>query len=164
MNGQRVRRTGPYTGCDPGEARDCPRRPQERHGEQDSRLLGKMQSLSARGPDGSEPSEAQRQTVPVGKRTALEAREKVVPWRTGIRAAGRSCSASVPPQGGAMRYYLGVDWGDATHAVCVVEATGGIVTKRSVEHSAEGLSEWGRELDEWRAQGIELWAAIERPE
>jgi transposase len=26
------------------------------------------------------------------------------------------------------------------------------------------LSEWGRELDEWRAQGIELWAAIERPE
>ena len=27
-------------------------------------------------------------------------------------------------------------------------------------HTAAGLSEWGRELDEWRAQGIELWAAI----
>src|SRR4029434_1534645 len=26
------------------------------------------------------------------------------------------------------------------------------------------LSEWGRELDQWRAQGIELWAAIERRE
>jgi len=33
-----------------------------------------------------------------------------------------------------------------------------------VPHTAEGLSEWGRELDEWRAQGIELWAAIERRE
>jgi len=36
--------------------------------------------------------------------------------------------------------------------------------RRREEHTAEGLSEWGRELDEWRAQGIELWAAIERPE
>ena len=35
---------------------------------------------------------------------------------------------------------------------------------RTVPHTAEGLSEWGRELDEWHAQGIELWAAIERPE
>jgi hypothetical protein len=30
--------------------------------------------------------------------------------------------------------------------------------------TAEGLSEWGREMDEWRAQGIQLRAAIERPE
>jgi Transposase len=33
-----------------------------------------------------------------------------------------------------------------------------------VSHTAEGLGEWGRELDEWRAQGIALWAAIERPD
>jgi hypothetical protein len=33
-----------------------------------------------------------------------------------------------------------------------------------VPHTAEGLSEWGRELDQWRAQGVELWAAIERRE
>ena len=26
------------------------------------------------------------------------------------------------------------------------------------------MVEWGRELDEWRAQGIERWAAIERPD
>ena len=63
-----------------------------------------------------------------------------------------------------MRYYVGVDWADTSHAVWTVDATGGMVTKRTVAHSAEGLSEWGRELDEWRAQGIELWAAIERPE
>ena len=36
--------------------------------------------------------------------------------------------------------------------------------RRSPRATAEGLSEWGRELDEWRAQGLELWAAIERPE
>ena len=38
------------------------------------------------------------------------------------------------------------------------------VGRRSPRATAEGLSEWGRELDEWRAQGLELWAAIERPE
>lgn len=63
-----------------------------------------------------------------------------------------------------MRYYLGVDWADVTHAVWAVDEQGGMVTKRTVAHTAEGLSEWGRELDEWRAQGIELWAVIERPE
>ncbi len=63
-----------------------------------------------------------------------------------------------------MRYYLGVDWADQTHAVWVVDERGTKVAMRTVPHTAEGLSEWGRELDEWRAQGTELWAAIERPE
>lgn len=63
-----------------------------------------------------------------------------------------------------MRYYLGVDWADQQHAVWVVDERGSKVTARAVPHTAEGLSEWGRELDEWRAQGIELWAAIERPD
>ena len=63
-----------------------------------------------------------------------------------------------------MRYYLGVDWADQTHAVWVVNEHGTKTAARTVPHTAEGLSEWGRELDEWRAQGIELWAAIERRE
>ena len=63
-----------------------------------------------------------------------------------------------------MRHYLGVDWADQMHAVWVIDERGTKVTMRTVPHTAEGLSEWGRELDEWRAQGIELWAAIERPE
>lgn len=63
-----------------------------------------------------------------------------------------------------MRYYLGVDWADTTHAVWVVREDGTKVTTRMVAHTADGLSEWGRELDQWRAQGLELWAAIERPE
>jgi hypothetical protein len=63
-----------------------------------------------------------------------------------------------------MRYYLGVDWADREHAVWGVDEAGQKVTARTVPHTADGLSGWGRELDEWRGQGIELWAAIERPE
>ena len=63
-----------------------------------------------------------------------------------------------------MRYYLGVDWADQTHAVWVVDERGTKLTARTVPHTAEGLSKWGRELDEWRAQELELWAAIERPD
>jgi len=38
------------------------------------------------------------------------------------------------------------------------------VSAGMVAHSPVGFSEWGRQLDEWRAQGLGLWAAIERPE
>jgi hypothetical protein len=58
-----------------------------------------------------------------------------------------------------VRYYLGVDWADQTHAVWVVDESGTKIAARAVSHTAEGLGEWGRELDEWRAQGIDLWAA-----
>ncbi|HTI54764.1 MAG TPA: transposase [Verrucomicrobiae bacterium] len=49
-----------------------------------------------------------------------------------------------------MRYYVGVDWADQTHAVWVVDERGTKVTGRTVPHTAAGFSEWGRELDEWR--------------
>src|SRR5206468_9884284 len=110
--------------------------------------------------------EAHPQSVPVGKRTALKVQEKVAPRRAGIRATCRSRSAAasaVPEAGGPVRYYLGVDWADQTHAVWVVDECGTKITARTVPHTAEGLSEWGRELDEWRAHGIGPWAASERP-
>ncbi len=31
-------------------------------------------------------------------------------------------------------------------------------------HTPTGLSVWGRQLDEWRAAGMELWATIEKPD
>lgn len=62
-----------------------------------------------------------------------------------------------------MRYYLGVDWADASHVVWAMTETGDKVLSRSIEHTPSALSEWGRHLDEWQAQGIEVWAAIERP-
>lgn len=64
----------------------------------------------------------------------------------------------------AMRYYLGVDWADASHAIWVDDDQGGRILGRVVPHTADGFGEWGRWLDEQRAQGIELWAAIERPD
>ena len=63
-----------------------------------------------------------------------------------------------------MRYYIGVDWADAEHAVWVEAEHATLVTKRTVAQTAAGLSEWGRWLDERRAEGIDLWAAIEKPE
>jgi transposase len=62
-----------------------------------------------------------------------------------------------------MRDYIGVDWADAEHAVWVEDETGSKVMSRSVPQTVEGLREWGRWLDERRAAGRELWAAIEKP-
>jgi hypothetical protein len=53
-------------------------------------------SLLTRGPFDAEPLEAHFQTVPVGKRTAVEVPEKVVPRRTGIRRTRRSRSGVTP--------------------------------------------------------------------
>jgi hypothetical protein len=125
-----------------------------------------VQSLPARGPIGSQPS----RLSPRLSRSARERRRRFDrKWshvRTGIRATRRSCSATAPPAegGAARRYYIGVDWGDGEHAVWVEDEQGQRVSAGMVAHSPVGFSEWGRQLDEWRAQGIELWAAIERPE
>lgn len=63
-----------------------------------------------------------------------------------------------------MRFYIGLDWADAEHAVWVEDENATKIVGRIVPQTAEGLSEWGRWLDERRAEGIELWAAIEKPE
>lgn len=62
------------------------------------------------------------------------------------------------------RYYMGVDWADQGHAVWVGDEAGAKIAEMQVEHTAEGLSEFGRWLHERRAEEIELWAAIEKPE
>jgi transposase len=62
------------------------------------------------------------------------------------------------------RYYIGVDWGDRLHQVYVGDEEGKKVKEVKVQESPEGLAEIGRWLDEKRAEGIELWAAIEKPQ
>jgi transposase len=61
------------------------------------------------------------------------------------------------------RYYIGVDWGDRRHQVCVCDEDGEKVKEIKVAETAQDLSEIGRWLDEKRAEGFELWAAIEKP-
>ncbi len=63
-----------------------------------------------------------------------------------------------------MRHYIGVDWADTEHAIWGEDAQGGRLLARAIPHTAGGLAEWGRWLDEQRASGAELWAAIERPD
>jgi transposase len=62
------------------------------------------------------------------------------------------------------RYYLGVDWADKFHQLWVGDAQGKRVAAMKVEQSPQGLSEFGRWLHERKAEGIELWAAIEKPQ
>ncbi len=61
------------------------------------------------------------------------------------------------------RYYLGVDWSDEFHQVWASDPEGKKVIEKKVLENVDGLSEFGRWLDESRAQGMELWAAIEKP-
>ena len=61
------------------------------------------------------------------------------------------------------RYYLGVDWSDEFHQVWAIDPEGKKVIEKKVLETVDGLSEFGRWLDECRAKGIELWAAIEKP-
>jgi transposase len=63
-----------------------------------------------------------------------------------------------------MRDYIGVDWADAEHAVWVEDEAATPVWSGRVPQTVDGLQEWGRWLDERRAAGRELWAAIEIPE
>jgi hypothetical protein len=63
-----------------------------------------------------------------------------------------------------MRYYIGVDWADGADAVWVEDESATKILSRSVAHTIEGFTEWGRWLDEQRAAGVELWAAIEKPD
>jgi transposase len=61
------------------------------------------------------------------------------------------------------RYYVGVDWADEFHQVWVSDPEGKKVAEMKVEQSPKGMSEFGRWLHERQGEGIELWAAIEKP-
>jgi hypothetical protein len=63
-----------------------------------------------------------------------------------------------------MRDYIGVDWADTEHAVWVEDEAGTKVMSRTIPQTVEGLADFGRWLEERRAAGRELWAAIEKPE
>jgi hypothetical protein len=62
------------------------------------------------------------------------------------------------------RYYTGVDWADKDHQVYVGDENGTKIAEMKVPETVQGLAEFGRWLDERRAEGIELWAAIEKPQ
>ena len=61
------------------------------------------------------------------------------------------------------RYFIGVDWADDFHQIFVGDAVGRKITELKLLQSPEPMAEFGRWLDERRAEGIELLGAIEKP-
>lgn len=61
------------------------------------------------------------------------------------------------------RYYLGVDWADEFHKIWISDPHGNKVAEMKVDETVEGRSDFGRWLNERKANGVELWAAIEKP-
>jgi transposase len=61
------------------------------------------------------------------------------------------------------RWYIGIDWSDQEHAVWVGNEAGECMEQRVVQEDAKELSDFGRWLHERSNEGIELWAAIEKP-
>jgi transposase len=61
-----------------------------------------------------------------------------------------------------MPFYAGLDWGGASHAVCIVDETGHIVARLDVRHDASGLGDMAVKLQRIAPPGA-LPIAIERP-
>jgi transposase len=61
-----------------------------------------------------------------------------------------------------MNFSVGLDWATQEHAVCVIDGTGRVRWKESVEHSAKGLAELRRQLARF-GPPASLPVAIERP-
>lgn len=62
------------------------------------------------------------------------------------------------------RHYIGVDWSDRLHQVYVCDQEGKKVKEIKLAENNEEMAEFGRWLDEQKADGFEVWAAIEKPE
>src|SRR5713101_10027827 len=133
----------------------------ERRPTHDGLELADQRTFSRRAPGGSAADCPGRQEN--GARGSRESGPPEGRYKANLAVPAPRLGVQGPEGGGRVRYYLGVDWADQTHAVWVVDESGTKITARTVPHTAEGFVEWGRELDEWRVQGIERWAAIERP-
>jgi transposase len=60
------------------------------------------------------------------------------------------------------RFFTGIDWASAEHAVCVLDAAGKITAQLTVKHSAEGIASLVRRLARY-GDPADLPVAIERP-
>jgi transposase len=61
-----------------------------------------------------------------------------------------------------MELFVGVDWGGASHAVCVIDGKGQVLDRFTVGHDREGLAELARRLMKHGEPG-DIRIAIERP-
>lgn len=59
-----------------------------------------------------------------------------------------------------MTVLVGIDWGDGSHAVCVIDGGGQVLDRFTVDHDRQGLADLVSRLRKWRG---EIRIAIERP-
>lgn len=62
----------------------------------------------------------------------------------------------------SQRFFVGLDWGGESHALCVVDQAGSIVDRFEATHDEQGLTAMLKRLGKW-APPDELSVAIERP-
>lgn len=61
-----------------------------------------------------------------------------------------------------MPFHAGLDWGDVSHALCVIDGVGQVIVRLDVRHDAAGLADMVARLKRVAAPA-ELPIAIERP-
>lgn len=59
--------------------------------------------------------------------------------------------------------FVGIDWGNEAHAVCVMDEEGGVRDRSVVEHTAEGITGMCSRLRKLVTNGHEVSVALERP-
>jgi transposase len=59
--------------------------------------------------------------------------------------------------------FVGIDWANESHDICVVDPAGKIRGRATIAHSQEGFDELTKHLGRWAEQG-EILVGIERPE
>ena len=59
-------------------------------------------------------------------------------------------------------FFTGIDWAAETHAVCVMDTAGKIMTSFTIEHSADGIALLIRRLAKY-GEAASIPVAIERP-
>jgi transposase len=60
--------------------------------------------------------------------------------------------------------FVGVDWAEAQHAACLMDAGGTVLRRLAVPHSTAGLKQLRAAIGAVEASPAEVWVAIERPD
>jgi transposase len=60
--------------------------------------------------------------------------------------------------------YVGIDWAEAQHAACLVDAAGGVVRRLTIEHRAAGLARLHAAIAAVESEASAVLVAIERPD
>ena len=46
------------------------------------------------------------------------------------------------------RWFVGIDWATQNHEVCIVDCDGGVVDRKTIEHTGAGIAQLVKRLEE----------------